>query len=210
LASTAVTKLAASASRLPAHMAWFAMSAAVLATVLCIRVDARAAESDTVPADIQVDLISKLASYDRSFASRAGDTARVLVVVKRDRPKSEVSAAEVKSALARVDRIGGLPHVDTVVPYEGGARLAALCKAQRASVVYLTRGFDDDIGEVRAALSEISVLSVAAVPDYVPQGIVLGFELDSGKPRMLLNLDQARRQDVRFPSEVLRLMKVYQ
>jgi hypothetical protein len=53
------------------------------------------------------------------------------------------------------------------------------------------------------------VLSLAATPDYVPQGVVLGFELEAGAPKILFNLDQARQQHVDFPSDVLRLMKVY-
>jgi hypothetical protein len=58
-------------------------------------------------------------------------------------------------------------------------------------------------------LTPVSVLSVGDVPEYVPDGVVLGFDLEAGKPKLLVNLDQARRQNVEFTSDVLRLMKVY-
>jgi hypothetical protein len=75
--------------------------------------------------------------------------------------------------------------------------------------VYLTPGFDDDVPRIGASLRGVDVLSLGAVPDYVSQGVVLGFDLESGKPKILINLDQAKQQNVSFPADVLRLMKVY-
>jgi hypothetical protein len=203
-------KLLAKGARGHIRALWRALGAASLSTTLCMVTDSRAAESDAVPAELQAELLSKLASYDRSFAARAGDRARLLIVMKRDRPKSQVSAAEMKSALARTERIGGLPHDDVVVPYEDAVRLAARCKAEHVAAVYLTPGFEDDIGDLRSSLSGVSVMTLAAVADYVPQGVVLGFDVEAGRPRILLNLEQARLQDVKFPADLLRLMRVFQ
>jgi hypothetical protein len=44
----------------------------------------------------------------------------------------------------------------------------------------------------------------------VEKGFVLGFDLVSGKPRMLLQLTQARKQNTDFKADVVRIMKVYQ
>jgi hypothetical protein len=205
-----VTRLPRQQTRLRAcGAAWRGVALATVTAVLTILTVSSAAESDAVPAEIQAELLSKLVTYDRNFAARVGDTVRVLIVIKRDRPRSQLSAAEMRSALAHVDRIGGLPHQETVVPYEGAEGLAARCRSDRVAAVYLTPGFDDDIERIRAALSNVSVLSVGAVPGYVPEGVVLGFELESGKPKILINLEQARLQSVNFPADLLRLMKVY-
>jgi hypothetical protein len=39
--------------------------------------------------------------------------------------------------------------------------------------------------------------------------MVLGFDLVSGHPKLLVKLEQARKQQVSFPASVLSLMKVY-
>jgi hypothetical protein len=166
------------------------------------------AQAAGVPADMQAELIAKLESYDRNFAARAGPVAHVLIVDRAGTPKSEVSAADMKAALARVERIGGVPHQDSVVAYTTADALAQRCRDEQVAVVYLTPGFDDDIDAIKGALSTVSVLTIASDADYVPRGVVLGFELVSGKPRILLNFEQARRQKVDFSSELLRLMKV--
>ena len=167
------------------------------------------AQVSSVPAEIQAELLSKLEGYDRGFAARAGDAARVLLVVKPGSTKSETSAEEMRSALGRIDRFAGLPHQETIVPYPGAQALAQRCRADKIAVVYFTPGFDDELEALRVALADDNVLSLGAVSDYVPKGIVLGFELASGKPKILINLEQAKRQGVNFSSDVLRLMTVY-
>jgi uncharacterized protein DUF4154 len=167
------------------------------------------AQVSSVPAEIQAELLSKLEGYDRGFAARAGDSARVLLVVKPGNTKSEISAQEMRAALARLERIGGLPHQETIVPYAGAQALAQRIRGEKIAVVYFTPGFDDELDGLRAALADDNVLSLAAVSYYVPKGIVLGFELESGKPKILINLDQAKRQGVNFSPDVLRLMTVY-
>jgi hypothetical protein len=162
-----------------------------------------------VPAAIEVQLLSKLEAYDRNFAARAGDTARVLLVAKPGSAKSDLSTADMKAALARIERIGGLPHQETVVPFTGADALAQRCRDEHVAVVFLSAGFDDEVDAIRTSLSNANVLTLAADPTYVPRGIVLGFELESGKPRVVINLEQARRQGVDFSSDVLRLMTVY-
>jgi hypothetical protein len=44
----------------------------------------------------------------------------------------------------------------------------------------------------------------------VPAGIVLGFDVVSGRPKLLVNLTQAKRQNVSLRAEALKLMKVYE
>jgi len=166
------------------------------------------ADGVSVPAELQVELLSKLSTYDRSFASRAGDVARILIVTKPKSAQSDLFARMMKGALSQLERFGGLPHTEVIAPYESATALAARCRSERIAVVYVTPGFGDDVEAVRTALDGVDVLTVAALPEYVPSGIVLGFELLSGKPKMLINYEQAKRQNVSFAADVLKLMKV--
>jgi hypothetical protein len=167
------------------------------------------AQGTGVPAELQTQLLAKLASYDRNFAARASDVVQVLVLVKPGSAKSSVSAATIKAAFARIDHIGGRPHQEHVVQYENAAALAGLCRTKKVALVYVTPGFDDEVGAIRTALTGVDVLTVSAVPEYVPRGIVLGFEVISGKSKISINIVQARQQKIDFKADVLKLMKVY-
>ena len=133
----------------------------------------------------------------------------VLLISKRGSDRSSANVAEVRFALERRDQIGGLPHREVVAHYEGAAALAARCRAQRISVVYLGVELGSEITAIRKALEGVDVLTVSAVSSYVPEGAVLGFDLVSGKPKIWVNLTQAKKQKVDFKSDALRVMKVY-
>lgn len=179
----------------------------LLAFVLVAR-DA-AAEDVPVPISLQAELLAKVAAYDRNLPARAGDRVRVLLVQKPGNDDSARAIVQMQGALGQVGSIGGLPHEDVVVAWSGAAALAQAVRAQHAAIVYFTPGFSGDVDAVRAAFAGVDVLTVAAVPEYVPRGIVLGFDIVEGKPKLLVNLSQAAKQNVAFKAEVLKMMKVY-
>jgi hypothetical protein len=168
------------------------------------------AEEAALPIALQVELLVKVASYDRNFQQRAGERAQVLIFTKPGNGDSARVAAQVEAGLARAPQLAGLPHDETIMPYQGPVELANTCQTKRAAIVFFGPGFRQDIPEIRAALDGIDVLSVSAIPDYVEAGIVLGFDVASGRPELLVNLTQARKQKVALRSDVLRLMKVFQ
>ena len=88
--------------------------------------------------------------------------------------------------------------------------LAGLCRSRKIAIVFFGSGFHDDVEAIRDALSGVDVLSAAGVPEYVPSGIVLGFDVVSGRPKLLVHLGQAKRQNVSLRAEALKLMKVYE
>lgn len=168
------------------------------------------AQSMPVPTSAQAELIAKLAGFDRNFAARAGSKAVILLAAMPGDAESMSAALEMKAAFARLPTVGNLPHEEQVVTHTSPAALAELVRSKHAAIVYLGPGFEKQIPAIREALSSLDVLSVGAIPGYVPAGIVLGFDLVSGRPKLLIQVVQARKQKVVFPASVLSLMKVYQ
>ncbi|HEX8791538.1 MAG TPA: YfiR family protein [Polyangiaceae bacterium] len=168
-----------------------------------------AAEDVPVPVGLQAELLAKVAAYDRNLPERAGERVRVFLVQKPGNDDSARAIVQMTGALGQIGSIGGLPHDDIVVAWGGAAALAQAVKTQRAAIVYFTPGFSGDADAIRAAFAGVDVLTVGAVPDYVPRGIVLGFDIVEGKPKLLVNLSQAAKQNVAFKAEVLKMMRVY-
>jgi hypothetical protein len=168
------------------------------------------AEDVGVPERLQTELVAKMSGYDRGFAARAGDRAHVVILEKPDDPESARAAAHLESAFRELHDVGGLPHDEAIVAWQGAAALPGLVRSRHAAIVYVTPGFGADIGDIRSVLDGVDVLSVAVVAEYVPRGIVLGFDLVGGKPKMLVNLGQARKQHVGFMAEVLKLARVFE
>jgi hypothetical protein len=186
---------------------WLAL-AAILVSAVASR-DARA-EDVPVPESLQAELVAKIAGYDRGFAARAGDRAHVLILDRPDDADSARAAAHLEAALHALPEIGGLPHDEAVVAFTNAGALPQLVRSRHAAVVYITPGLEADVPAIRTSLDGVDVLSVSAVPGYVPRGVVLGFDLVSSKPKLLVNLGQARKQHVAFMAEVLKMARVYE
>jgi hypothetical protein len=168
------------------------------------------AESPNVPIRLQAELLSKVASYDRNFQARSGEQAKVLILVAPSDSDSKITATDMKSALGSLPSVGGLAHDEEIMSYVDARALADTCRLRSIAIVYLTPGFSREIPAIRDAVGALKLLTVASLADYVPAGIVLGFDLVSGRPKLVVNLGQARRQHVDFRAEVLKLMKVYE
>jgi hypothetical protein len=162
-----------------------------------------------VPLGLQAELLAKVATYDRNFAARAGDKARILILTTTRDPESPHAAAQLSRALGALPSLGGIAHEESIEAYTTPTALAELVRSRKAAVVYLTPGFGElEAGAIARALDGIDVLSVSVSAELIPKGIVLGFDLVSGKSKLVVNLPQARAQHVDFRADVLKIMKV--
>jgi len=169
-----------------------------------------AAEAESVPLGLQVQLLAKVAAYDRNLPERSGGRVRLAVVTRPGNADSERATAQLLMKLRESALIGGLPHDDVVVKFTTADALAASCRSEHFSIVYFTPGFQDELPALRSALQGVSVLTVATVATYVPGGIVLGFDTASAKPKLLFHVTQARLQSVAMSTDVVRLMTVFE
>jgi hypothetical protein len=178
--------------------------------LLASREGAGRAEGVAVPVELQAELLAKVAVYDRNMPGRAGDRLQVLLLTNGSDPESARFATRMQVALQAVAQIGGFPHDDRIAAFAGPLDLAQQCRARRIGIVFVGPGLGEQVGDIRDALDGLDVLSVAAVPEYVPQGVVLGFDVISGKPKLLVHLTRARRQHVELTADVLKLMRVFE
>jgi hypothetical protein len=188
-------------------VAWAAF-ALLVAGLLCLTKRV-AAEDVVVPISLQMELMLKVATYDKNLQQRAGDAVRIAVLIKVADADSVRSGAQALKTLSVVGDVAGMPLERTSVSYSDGPALARVIRDSRISIVYVTPGFDEENLDVIArALDGVSVLSAGAHGKYASRGVVLGFDLIGGKPKLLVNLELAKRQHVELSSSVLKLMRV--
>lgn len=166
------------------------------------------ADDIAVPAALQATLLAKVVTYDRNLAERAGDRVHTLLVGKPKDPTSMPFLRQVRQALSEIDTFGSYPHDEQIVEFVGATALVEKCRAERISIVYLGPGLHEDIDAIRAALEPLSILTVSANPEEVQRGVVLGFDLVQGKPKLVVHLPQARKQRVNLQSDLLKLMRI--
>jgi hypothetical protein len=167
------------------------------------------AEEAPVPISLQVELLLKVAAYDKNLPRRAGGRVKLLVLLKQDDPDSARSAAQARLALAKTTDILGLPLEGSSVVYSDAAALAQLLRSDSIAILYLMPGFvEAELSAIAEACSGMSVLSAGALARHAERGTVLALDLVGGKPKLIVHLTRARRQQVDLSSNVLKLMRV--
>jgi hypothetical protein len=181
-----------------------------LGAAVVLIASALGAEEPAVPVGLQAELASKIVAYDRNYSARAGGRAKVVIVAKSGDPESTKIANLTRAAIGSMPEFGGLPHEEAVVTFSNAKALSEEIGKQHAAVVYLSTGLSPEIPAIADALNGKDVVTIAAVASDVPKGAVLGFDLVSGKPKLLVHLAQAKKQNAAFKAEALKLMKVFE
>src|SRR5688572_24560430 len=130
------------------------------------------------------------------------------ILVSNRRGGSQRFGSELKAAFGRMPTIAGLAHEEVVISWTNAAAFAEEARRRQLFAVYLTPGLRGEVGAIARALEGAPIISVAALDSYVRGGAILGFELVSGRPRMVLNLAQTKRQGIAFRAQVMKLMRI--
>jgi len=166
------------------------------------------ADAPAVPLQLQVQLSTKVIEYVQAPPIPSLDRIRIGIVVKTSSAESLRAGAELKAAFDRTDRIAGKPHEQSIVEWSSAPALAEQSRSQHLTVLYFTSGLEAEVGPSAMALAGQPVVTIGAVGSFVSSGAVLGFELVSGHPKMVLNLRQAKKQEIVLRAAVMKLMRI--
>jgi hypothetical protein len=167
------------------------------------------AAAATVPYDVQVPLLLKALTYDRSLKTRAGDAVRIAIVMPAKSGRGAVD--DLQAAVQGLpDRtVNGLPVSFREVTAEGGADLEQALQGGRWAAAIIMPGFGPgQIGEFRRVCASRQVLAVAAEVGDVERGLAFGVGAQGGKPQIVVNLPTVKACGSDFDLALLRLSKV--
>jgi hypothetical protein len=160
------------------------------------------------PTPLQAQLLGRLAAFDRSFAARAGAVAKVWFLHKpKDAESASVTNAVAKAAAA-LPEIGGLHPEITVAELGDPTALATRCPAEHLAIVYFGPSTEGDMPAVARALAGVDLITVGGSGLHAEKGAVVGFDVEEGRPRIVVNLRSAKAQKVSFRAELLKLARV--
>ncbi len=169
--------------------------------------DAYAVEPE-VPIRLQVSLLDRVIPFDRNFGVRVHGELSVVVVVDASSEDSVRTGSQLQTELSSRDSLGTYPISVVRVTFRGLGALVQSCQRLRAGVVYVTPGVREPTAKLASSMHGLHVLTVGVMPEQVGQGLILGAAVRSAKPRVLVNLSQARQQEVDFRADFLRMAEV--
>jgi hypothetical protein len=196
--------------RLPCPSATTRLLGSVLCLVLATPL--KAAEAMPIATDVQVTLLLKILTYDRSFTYKAKSGVSIGVVYAASDPDSVRAKDEVMSTLARLEgrTIKNLPITYAAIEYRDPASLEKAVRANRVNVFYVAPGNAQSLAPLLKLSRTYAITTVTGVPEYVnrPGGIAIGIGSKGNKPDILINLPSSRSEGSEFDASLLRIATV--
>lgn len=187
-----------------------ALLTAVFWLVVVVPIKPAGAELNTgapLPCGLQLTLLSKVLSFDRSLAGRSGGLD-IVVLYQADYPESETAKAEFMRAARALSNGGGAGFRFKVVRIEGKPNFRDIFAALEADAVYVLplRGLDVQ-ALVRAAAAQ-KIRTFSGTPEYVYEGVSVTMGNKQGRPAIYINLPTSKAQGSDFSSQLLKLANV--
>jgi hypothetical protein len=173
-------------------------------------VSAPAMAAAVVPFDVQIPLVLKALTYDRSLKARAGDQVRVAILL----PKGGRAAAdELSASLANIQgrTVNGMPVVFREVAIDDDASLDLVLRDGGWAVAYVMPGFSRaDLTRIRKACELKRVLAVGAAVADVENGLAFGIGAQGSKPQIVINVAVSKACGSDFDLALIQLARVVQ
>lgn len=170
-----------------------------------------AAEAMPFPPDVQIALLLKVLTYDRSFQYKAKSGVTIGVVYVPGDPESVKAKDEVLSTLSRVsDRtIKNLPIKFVALEYRDAASLEKAVRANKVNVFYIAPGNAAGLPALLKMSKTFAITSATGVPEFVERGVAIGIGIKADKkPDILINLPASRTEGSDFDASLLRIARV--
>jgi hypothetical protein len=168
------------------------------------------AEPMPFPADVQVALLLKILTYDRSFQYKAKSGVSIGVVYVPGSPESVRVKDDISKTLGQLAgrTIKNLPIKFTVIEYTNPAAVDKALRAHGVNVIYVAPGNSDSLEQILKLSHTYGMTTATGVPDYVKRGVAIGIGVKQDKPQILINLPSSRSEGSEFDASLLRIAEV--
>ena len=183
--------------------------AALFASILCT--SAAGTEPMSFPPDVQITLLLKILTYDRSFAVKAKSQVMIGVVYVAGDAESVKAKDDILKTLQLVaDRtIKGVPIKAVALEYKDPKSLAETVRSQGINVFYIAPGNANTLTELLRMSHTRGITTATGVPEYVQRGVAIGIGKKADqKPDILINLSSSRQEGSEFDASLLRIANI--
>ncbi len=163
--------------------------------------------ADEISPDRQASILVRALAYNRNLKTQAGDDFVLAVVYQRNNTASEECGRDAVAAFRGFEKfvMEGLPFRVAPISYESASAMNHTLTRDGVDAVYVCGGLDSELDAIATLAQERKAVSIGALREYVTRKLSLGVFIIDGKPRILVNLPESKREGADFGSDFLRL-----
>lgn len=168
------------------------------------------AEPMPFPVDVQVALLLKVLTYDRSFQYKAKSGVSIGVLYTASDAGSVKAKDDIAKALSQLAgrTIKNVPITFSTIEVKDQASVEKAVRANKVNVFYIAPGNAASLDNILKMSRNFGITTATGVPEYVAQGVAIGIGKKQDKPDILINLPSSRKEGSEFDASLLRIANV--
>jgi len=168
------------------------------------------AQEMPVPVELQLQLFSKILTFDKNLEQRGRDSLRIAVIYQKLYRYSDNTRKAFYDAAEKLQlrQIKGFPVRLLSKDLGGTADLRKLLTEQKIDIIYIAPLRATPVSEITKVSRELKVLSLSGVTDYMTKGVSVGLDIKGDRPDILINLNNSREEGADFSSRLLQLARI--
>lgn len=163
----------------------------------------------------ELELLKKILVFERNWKGRAGEKLIIGILYQKSSSISSWTMEDwlnLQESLDETDlRLDGIEISFQKIDLEPLSSLETALVENRIQLLYITpiesRNTARTLTEITKICGRLKIGTFSAVTEYLDSGVAIGFQLESQKPQIFINLNAARAQGFDFSSQFLRLVK---
>ncbi|MEW6776532.1 MAG: YfiR family protein [Bdellovibrionota bacterium] len=161
---------------------------------------------EAVPIATQVPILFKLFSMDKNLSRHGGSEFSFALFFDSKNGESRRQREEFERTLGGGRKVGGLLIAFRAYDVSEGMDFEKVL--QESAGLYAAAGIERHLDKILSASRARSVTAASGSASLAEKGFAIGFEIDQGRPRIVINLPAAKAQGCDFSADVLKLARV--
>ncbi|OGS19105.1 MAG: hypothetical protein A2219_01530 [Elusimicrobia bacterium RIFOXYA2_FULL_50_26] len=172
------------------------------------------AGAESLSADLQAALITKILMYENHASKNAKNNTLVIGVLSGEDEKSAASAKAISAALLKLKakgaKINSLAIDVAQAKIAGSSAVVEELKSKNVNALYIAAARPADISVATSVSQEMKIVSIIGddAEKNVAKGVAVGLAVESNKPVILVNINAALKEGCDFAAQFLQLVKL--
>lgn len=182
----------------------------LIAIVFLLIVNTSIAQRIKVPIDVQLKVIPKIISLNKSFSFESNENAlNIAVLYSSQQRNSKQVYQDIEKNLNSGGIVvkGKLTNI-LYLDISNNNNIENFLRENKINVLYITPLRGLDVSKITSICKTTSVLSISGVVEYIESDVSVILDIDDSKLQILINQKSAKSEGVDFSSRLLRIAKI--
>lgn len=168
------------------------------------------AQEVPLPADTQIKLLVKTLEFDRNLSGRSHDYVNIAIFYQKKNRQSNDLRLDIENVIQQFknSKIQKKSVKFLFIDISSLTDFTDIINSQHIDVAFILPLKSINVNDISNITRQKQIISITPCPEYIKNGVSIGFDMQGGKPQIILNLSNSKKEGTNFSSIFLNYAKV--